>query len=595
MDMMSGLIASNAPIGQQDVMGNYVKAYKTGIDANKVQAETAGVEQDTRKKSYQQDLTEKLQKSIHESVDPATGNINPDKFKIVAHQNGVDPQAIDYALDNILKVWTTAQGVAKAKNAVGAVSETGAQKVQEANTPSGAGWSNQPATRDDRGSLAAPKATSLGQPTSQADVNADKTGFLTQDMVQEPKSDYRYATTGVEGEGRSTVSPTLTAQAPEVPDAPAPEVVAQGTPGLVSTISGIQPDAGTSVQPKALPTNPIQVAELDPRTQKLLVNSMKQEGRITKDTKMGNYGQIAQDSLNSMYQSYLGTVGNQPTKQMFTDKDGNVDMGAFNRATSEYNAKVASADKSFRDDVAKKYGEQFAQGMTVAANKRAEQASSQSKTGFEQVQDRIANIKGTEFEGGKLGKGITAENVAEVEKNVTSYKRIEGAVKTIQDLKNDPNLDKMTADQLAAKLKNFNTTMGQVEGLSTESQRETLEEGIRKNPAYADLVRKYAKDAELSITGLVDAVKKIGVEKMTAQDRRTFLDLLGSPAEDALKHGAAVSALRIHASAPESKGGWAGKPAKAGKGAKAPEAKPAGIVRKPGEKLSDFIKRGGSI
>ena len=575
-DMMQGLINANAPIGQQDVMGGFLAGQKGAVDARKTIAETGGIEQDTRKKSYQQDLTEKLQQAIHASVDPTSGNIDPDKFKIEAHKYGVDPQAIDYALDNVLKVWTTAQGVSKAKNAVGAVSTTGATQVQDANKPTGTNWTSANA---DRGSLAVPTAPKKEE--------KDTTGFTTPDMEAGPS--YKMTGSSVEGQGQTANDYSMTPDPSSLIQGDAPQ--APKVPGVVEAISNIQPDASATVSTKPLPVNPIKVADLDPKTKKLLTTSLKQEGRIGKATKMGEYDTIAQTALDDLHNTYLGTVGNEPTKQMYMGADGSIDMGAYNRGISEYNAKVATAEKSFRDDIAKKYGEQFTQGMTVASNKRAEQASEQSKTTYGQTQDRIASIQNTPFEGGKLNKGITAENAPDIEKNLISYNRIEGAVKTINDIKNDPNLDKLTADQLAAKLKNFNVTMGQVEGLSTESQRETLEEGLRKNPAYAQLFKKYGIDADLtSFGGVVDFVKKIGIEKMTAQDRKTFLDLMGSPAEDALKHGAAVSALRIHASTPEAKGGWAGKPAKAGKGA-GKEQPSTEITRKSGESYADFLRR----
>ena len=147
-DLMSGVLTANQAIGNINPMGNFVQGMNDAQDLQKKQMENA-------KTQYQQDLTVKLQKAIHASVDPTSGDIDPKKFKVEAHRFGVDPQALDYALDHIVKVWESTKKVAQAKNAIGAVSETAVKEVEEAAKPAGTSWTTANAGK---GSMAVPTA-----------------------------------------------------------------------------------------------------------------------------------------------------------------------------------------------------------------------------------------------------------------------------------------------------------------------------------------------------------------------------------------------------------------------------------------------------
>lgn len=372
MDMMSGLIASNAPIGQQDVMGNFLKGQKYAVDARKTVAETGGIDQDTRKKQYQQDMTEKLQRAIHNAVDPTSGVIDPDKFKLAAHQEGVEAGAIDYALENIQKVWATAKSVAQSKQAVGAMTEGGTKQVEDAARPAGTSWTVKPAVGEDRGSFAAPPSTSAPAPEK------DTTGFTTPDMEQPASSGYKTASVGVEGAAGAGAG---LMQDPSALDT-AGSISAPRLPGVVEAIGEMKVagDGADDAKQFASAVNPLSVADMDKETQDKLLASMRQEGTLPQwnaknpdGTPMtrGDYLKQAQAAQDAQFaRSQAGTV--VPTRRMFIDKEGNFDQGAYERAKAEYPAKQAAATAAYVKEIGGKYGEQFTQAMTTAANRRAE-------------------------------------------------------------------------------------------------------------------------------------------------------------------------------------------------------------------------------
>lgn len=386
MDMMQGLISANAPIGQQDVMGGYLQGQKAAVDVNKTRAETAGLEQDVRVKKYQQDLTEKLQAAIHQSVDPTSGDIDPTKFKTNAHALGVDPQAIDYAYKDIMRIWTTARDVAKNKRDVENMTKGGTKEVTDAANPTGTNWSTQPAktvpVATDRGSLAAPPATSTPKkagPTTMSDVEADKTGFLTPDMTQ-PDSGYRTTTSTVEGQGQSASSTTLTAGSLPVPDAPEPP---KPTPSVVEAIGNMQVAGEETDKEKGITeaVNPLKIADLSMDTQDRMLAAMRQEGTLppwnakkADGTPMtrADYIALAQAAQDELFKRGQAASVVVPTKSMFFDKEGNYDQGAYERAKAEYPAKQAAATQAYMDEIGKKYGSNLAQELQLASNRRAE-------------------------------------------------------------------------------------------------------------------------------------------------------------------------------------------------------------------------------
>lgn len=383
MDMMQGLINANAPIGQQDVMGGFLQGQKASTDVRKTLAETAGLDQDARAKKYQQDLTEKLQQAIHQSVDPTSGKIDPDKFKVAAHTLGVDPQAIDYAYKDIEKQWETARKVALAKQSVSAVTEGGAKQVQDAGNPTGNKWASKPASSD-RGTLSAPAPTSTPEPktagpTTMEDVEKDKTGFLTPDMVAPTPSGYKITTTGVEGQGQSASDAQLQPVAPPETSMPAE---APHVPGVIEAIGNMQVAGdGDTTKKFAAATNPLKIADLSVDTQDRLLAAMRQEGTLPQwnakkadgtPMKRADYIKLAQDAQDAQFARGQSASVVVPTSKMFIDKEGNFDQGAYERAKAEYPAKQAAATQAYMDEVGKKYGTNLAQELQLASNRRAE-------------------------------------------------------------------------------------------------------------------------------------------------------------------------------------------------------------------------------
>ena len=138
MDLTNALLTSNKAI-ENDAANQFNAGQKD-------QAALYASQLQNQKTSYDNNLQFNLQKAIHDSVDPVSGNIDPNKLKINGHKYGVDPQAINFALDNIAKVWETAKSVTQNKFQIERYAPGATSAVQSANTASGLSWDKQKPT-----------------------------------------------------------------------------------------------------------------------------------------------------------------------------------------------------------------------------------------------------------------------------------------------------------------------------------------------------------------------------------------------------------------------------------------------------------------
>jgi len=130
VDLLKDLISANAPVGQQDPVGNFI----TG--GNAAQAQTkANIENVNAR--YQQELAFRLHKAIQESIGK-NGWPDPVKLKWAGQKYNIAGSTLSYAVDMLPKVWKSAADIAQSRALIQSYSEEGESDLSK-------GW----ATRQD--------------------------------------------------------------------------------------------------------------------------------------------------------------------------------------------------------------------------------------------------------------------------------------------------------------------------------------------------------------------------------------------------------------------------------------------------------------
>lgn len=550
MDLLSGLVTANAPIGQQNPVGSYTEGATSALANNKAQIENTNAQ-------YQQDLTMRLQKAIQESIG-TNGNPDPVKLRQAGAKYGISAQTLDYTIAQMPKIWESAQKVVQSKNTIDAISPSGQKALT--NT-----WASQPANAKRGGTLTAappttnPEANPPQQQVQQAPApEQDTTGFTTPDM-QQTASGYNVSGSGVSGQGQTASDSGLTPNPSALEGQTTPDQSAanaqqmnnatEGDQNFFAQVNAIQPDSDTSTQPGE-DTNHLQVADMPDWEKKAMKAQLQQEGRLSGTAS----DEDLQGVMDQDFQRFTATAGKFPSKNMFIDKDGKFDQGAYETAKSTYQANAAKAQGEFLAKEGGLYGQQFAQGMQKQANSRANQANAREKRTFDQLQEQISAARAQ-------GYNANARNIDDIQTALANKASLQNAEAEVAALM--PKAGKLGIDDFNASVAVIEKAMAQAAGTTTEAANDRLFASFRSDKTFGAL----AKEAD----GMGSFLKSVVGTKAGAQTQSRFLQLLQENLQAEERSGTNASKLdsyRIPWSkqpAKRSKKGSAGASAAAGK------------------------------
>lgn len=270
-----------------------------------------------------------------------------------------------------------------------------------------------------------------------------------------------------------------------------------------------------------------------------------------------------------------------PVMQM---KDGKPDVMAYAQEAQAYGAKVQAAKTAAAKALSD--GNTTALGEILAQNKYANIEKPQANreaTNFGEVQQSIAELK-------KLGyKGVTPSNIqmywdteAQLGKTIGVIK---GTESFIAQLRANPNMDK---DKLATQGNAQIFKLIGLEGANNEAAESVLlgslgaPTSIRQSMAQARI--NGLKELPIDVVNFIRG-------RLSQSTPAQYANLLEDLVRAQKQYGADIStATQLGRKSPFA----VEKPS--GAGAFVPKSKgSATVVRKPGEKASDFIKRGGKL
>jgi hypothetical protein len=423
MDMSTGLIAANAPISDN----NGVKAFgDAATTATNLQTQQLANTQT----AYQQNLTARLQKAIQESIGD-NGMPDPAKLRVAGAKYNISAQTIDYTIAQMPKVWAAAQAINKSKVGIQATNPEGEKSLTQS-------WANQPAgkaaVQSSSQTPAVPTQTQTPAAAPQGQQpQTDITGFTTPDMTQTP-SGYTTAGNTVSGEGQTASDVGLGTNPSALEGAQTPDQQAQAAniavqddqanANFFGRANAMEPSLDTENSGTASTANPIQLAGMDAKTQAKMIASLKQASLLSKNGTLVD----AQAALDKDFQRAKAAVGIEPTKNMFVDQDGNVDLVAFHRAQMEYSAKFGKTVEDFTQRYGKVYGDQLAQSLSLQSNSRANQANNRANTDFGQAQDTIAQYRNKGY------TAVSSSNLPEVMRVDQEVASTKGVIQSVHNL-----------------------------------------------------------------------------------------------------------------------------------------------------------------
>lgn len=564
MDLLSGMIAANAPIGRQDPVGSYATGVKAAATNRQQQLEN-------EKNRYVLDLQYKMQDVINKSVDDA-GNLDYDKLGLEGRKAGMSQHTIDYMIKTLPATWEAAQKATTAKSQIGAVAPKTEQELVGATKPS---WRSKPAKDKSTSTLAVATPT-VAQAPAKSPVPAevappvDHTGGSVEEGRLPPmEGDYvspdqrEYANQ----EGGQVV---VTAPAPEEAPAPAPEPVAEpSAPQNVfaianqADVTSPENQAGTSqVVDASQRKAPLSYADLPADTKKMLFRAYGQESKIGRDAKVTDDTAV-QAAIENDYQKAMAAVGPIPTRAMFLSPDKGFDVGAYNRAIGEYNTAVNAAEQKWRQDMGAKYGTQLAQQLQLQANTRATQAAGREATDFAQKQSEIIKYRGQ-------GYDANTSNLEQVRTVESQMRGFDLAIDEAKRLENFKGSDSDFNLALQAILQHPKLA----EGITSLS----ADEGFMANLAKKKTLTEIASKTGVPVTDMIkELLLNRTVGSMDNPTRARAVRIL----VETIKETGIAAAQREGLM----RKGWRNQPAKA------PKASQGESKRLPGETLADYFRR----
>ena len=431
MDLLNGLISANAPISQQNAVGSYIEGNQSGQTAAKSKIENEN-------SLYQQNLQVRLQKSIQESVNP-DGSLNYDLLAKTGAKNGIAPQMLDYMTKALPAQWDSLAKTAQSKMLLRTNSPSGYQAIQtDVNTD----WSNQPAkttqpaqsstkavavpggnssatasdgavndpnadngttsesytylTPDEKYTSKYPIKNVDGQIVnsgSQAELAADKSGFVTPDMLQSNQ-----ITTGgnavSEGNGQvnvggSTLNPNAVAN-----DTLSPDISTETAPNIDANYDKQLQPVDNSQNTNS--TNPFDIAN---KMDVIGMSQMLGQGGGVGGGN-GSYFQVTEgttsDALNAIrtnlernanlpkgasldvINQYLkaqqdkdyAAVG--PAPMLLPNAEGRYDYNDYGKRMQEWQKNLSKVSSDWAEKYGKEYADQLSQQISKDTNDRAE-------------------------------------------------------------------------------------------------------------------------------------------------------------------------------------------------------------------------------
>lgn len=521
MDLLKDLISANAPVGQQDPVGNFI----TG--GNAAQAQTkANIENVNAR--YQQELAFRLQKAIQESIGD-NGMPDPVKMKHAGQKYGISEQMVNYAVDMMPKVWKGAADVAGSKGTI------------QAYTPKGEGtltntWASQPAGSQ-KSSATQSSSSAAAVPGSAVQTpDTDTTGFTTPDM-QQTASGYGVGGTGASGQDQQATDAGLTQNSSTLEGDQTPEQAAASAQDMANAdeadksffgqVNAMEPEGMDSSSQSAEP-NPLQVSGMTKWTKEAMTRQLQQEGRLN--------GKATDDDLQAVMDADYGRItasaGNSPTPAMFVDKDGKLDIGAYKRAQSEYDAKIASNTSEFLKTEGGLYGQQFTQGLQKQANSRANQQNARDQGNYARsVRDwKLQNASMEDLQ--SMGyKGIDKTNMEEARSVEGARDNILGIENQLGHLKIDSH--KMSDGEFNGNVVSVFNKIAELDAAKTEGDRGNIENILLQHKDFRSILSRHGTDW-----------KGAALELFTRQSKRGTMAIMDEMVNNAKRYGQVNGAAR---------------------------------------------------
>lgn len=526
-DWTSLLASSPAAPGNSVQTGMYA-----GIDAA----------QKAHEALYAQQLKQTAEALVSHSIDDA-GNFDPDKYMKLSAQTPFGATAMVQGLKLVSSQWDAAQAGARAGNQMNAMGVDPTQvfpgtphwRDQPVNGPvqgapgavrpevpaQGANWRNQP--------VKAPVSQSSS--LAPAVPGKDTTGFTTPDM-EAPASGYSVQKSTVEGQGQSASDAGLTAN-------PTSLDYGTGAPGSGekaytdnlphSTLYNIQHEnagAGLQKTPEIKPPAAPDLTKMDKDTQAGIANDLRTGGQYTGNDVAGPNMQKAFEAKNAaLWEKHLAT---EPRPNQFITKDGDLDMGGFQKAHAAWAGEGANWSNTVADNIRNSY----ATKMNQATQKLGQVSTGQGITQTANVIDQVDDAHKAGF------KNVTSSNLAD-------FSNIKGQVDWLAN--NKASVDEMWTDLAKGKTipnDKFNSLLVPVinsaevaDQINTESGRAKLENILRSDQSLGSLVRQYdGRPAKELLLG-------VAASKATSNTQQETLGYIKDILDSQLKGGASVAKL----------------------------------------------------
>ena len=566
MDFSQAAISANAPISDINPVNSFATGAQQGLANQKSQIENTNA-------AYQQQLTFRLQKAIQESIGD-NGMPDPVKLRAAGAKYGISQQMVEYAISQFPKIWNAAGSISKSKNQLAASSPEGEKALT-------ASWATKPAGQNTQVGVLSPTSptpndTNTGDQTTQQQEQAqpiqnwatqtaktaqpepDTTGFTTPDMLNAAPSGYDVAGTGVSGQGQSATDQGLTqnpsaleGEGTGTPDQQAQAAQAATQENLqdksfFGQANAMEPDMGNQGTTET-PTNPLQLSTMDKTTQDKMLAQLRQEGKLGQwgkgDTREG-YLSKGQAALDTYLNGQIKAVGDVPTRQMFMDKEGTIDNGAYLTALAKYHGDAAKAVQEVTDKYGKAYGDQLAQSFAIQGNERATEANQRARTEFDQVQQLVTQQRN---EGYNSNAG-NAQTIATLEGNKNSLQDAHAELQALL-----PQAGKIGIDELNSKLAVVEKAMAQAAGVTTEAADNRLFQSFRKDATWGAIAR--------NSTDIKDFLANAFRTGISAQNQKQLLTLLDNNITTELNSGTNAAKLDAYKIKANPKNNWANKKA----------------------------------